>query len=250
MEHLNQFRIYRNILCIDLKAFFASAECAALGLDPYTTNLVVADKSRGKGGIVLATSPALKKHGFSGRFRLFELPPHLNVMIIKPRMAYYVDLSNQILKMYLTYFAQEDILVYSIDEVFIDLTSYLSLYKTTPYKIARALLNKLNQQFKLHAACGLGQNMLLAKMALDIEAKHNHDHIATWTYQNIKDKLWPITDLTSVWGIGRGHAKTLKNLGISSMYDLAHYDIYKLVKIMGIAGEELYLHAHGIDISL
>ncbi|MEG0686834.1 MAG: hypothetical protein RR425_06070, partial [Erysipelotrichales bacterium] len=244
-----QFKRYDDIICIDLKSFFATAECIALGLDPFKTDLVVADASRGESSIVLATSPSLRAKGMPGRFRLFELPKNLKVHIVKPRMAYYVHMSNKILKMYLEYFSSEDILVYSIDEVFIDVGGYLSLYDKSIYEMAQFLLSELLSRFGMYATCGIGDNMLLAKFALDIEAKHNDDFIATWRYEDLPNKLWPITDLTDVWGIGRGMEKRLHDLGIESMYDLAHYDIYKLVKYLGIMGEELYLHANGIDIS-
>ena len=246
---MEQFKLYDNILCIDLKCFFASVECIDLNKDPFTYELVVADKSRGKSSIVLAVSPALKKKNVPGRCRIFELPKGNKIHIAKPRMARYIEISNQILKMYLKYFAPNDILVYSIDEVFIDVTSYRNFYHRNAYQIASSLLKELKDTFGLIASCGIGYNMLLAKMALDIEAKHTPDNIATWTYDDLPAKLWPITNLNEVWGIGHGLAKRLRAMGINSMGDLAHYDIYKLVKEFGMIGEEIYLHAHGIDIS-
>lgn len=246
---MEQFRLYDNILCIDLKSFYASVECIYRNKNPFTYDLVVADTSRGQGSIILAVSPALKAKGVPGRLRLFELPKDHHICIAKPKMAYYIHQSNQILKMYLEYFSAEDILVYSVDEVFIDVSSYLSFYHKSPYQLAQMLLTELRTRFKMPAVCGIGNNILLAKYALDIEAKHNSDFIATWTYDDLPTKLWPITDLRSVWGIGKGNEKRLHDLGIKSMYDLAHYDIYELVKEFGIMGEELYLHAHGIDIS-
>lgn len=246
---MEQYRLHDNIICIDLKSFYASAECIYRNENPFTYDLVVADTSRGKGSIVLAVSPALKDKGVPGRLRLFELDDKYDVCIAKPKMAYYIHQSNQILKMYLEYFSENDILVYSIDEVFIDVTSYLSFYNKTAYEIAQMMLLQLRKRFKMPAVCGIGPNMLMAKFALDIEAKHNDDFIATWNYEDIPTKLWPITNLQKVWGIGKGNEKRLHDLGIKSMYDLAHYDIYKLVKSLGIMGEELYLHAHGIDIS-
>lgn len=252
---MEQFKLYDQIICIDLKCFFATAECIKLEVDPFTTDLIVADQSRGKSSIILAVSPSLRAKGVPGRCRIFELPKYLsypeikNIIFAKPKMAEYVDLSNRILAMYLEMFSSDDILVYSIDEVFIDVTSYLSLYKKTTYEIAKILLKGLLDNFGMYATVGYGDNLLLAKLALDIEAKHNNDFIAHWTYDDLPSKLWPISDLTSVWGIGRGMKKRLNDLGINKMYDLAHYDIYRLVKELGIMGEELYLHAHGIDIS-
>jgi len=251
MKELDQYRLHNNIICIDLKSFFASVECAEMGWDPFKKLMVVADASRGEGSIILAVSPALKAHGVPGRLRIFELPRHLkkDIEIVKPNMRKYVDMSNKILSMYLRYFSVNDVLVYSIDEVFIDITSYTKLYKKTPYEITLMLLQNLRKEFKLYAAAGIGPNMLMAKLALDIEAKNNKDFIATWNYEDLPDKLWPMTDLTDIWGIGSGLSKRLNLLGIESMYDLAHYDVKKLVKHLGIMGEELFLHANGIDIS-
>lgn len=252
---MEQFKLYDQIICIDLKCFFATAECIDRKIDPFTTDLIVADTSRGKSSIILAVSPSLRAKGVPGRCRIFELSKYLShreiqkIIFAKPRMARYVEMSNNILKMYLESFSESDILVYSIDEVFIDVSSYLSLYKKTTYEIAKSLLEKLVKRFGMYATVGYGDNLLLAKFALDIEAKHNEDFIAHWTYDDLPNKLWPITNLTSVWGIGRGMEKRLHDLGIYSMYDLAHFDIYRLVKELGIMGEELYLHAHGIDVS-
>lgn len=246
---MEQFKLHDNIICIDLKSFYASAECIYRNENPFTYDLVVADTSRGKGSIILAVSPSLKNKGVPGRLRLYELIKDPNICIAKPKMAYYVHFSNQILKMYLEYFSSEDILVYSIDEVFIDVGSYLSFYDMSVHELAQMLLQELRKRFKMPAVCGIGSNMLLAKFALDIEAKHNNNFIANWDYEDLPTKLWPITNLKSVWGIGNGNEKRLHKLGIKSMHDLANYDIYKLVKEFGIMGEELYLHAHGIDIS-
>ncbi|MDR1782232.1 MAG: damage repair protein [Bacilli bacterium] len=246
---LEQFKLHDNIICIDLKSFYASAECIAINKDPLKYDLVVADTSRGKGSIVLAVSPSLKAKGVPGRLRIFELPRNIKIHIAKPRMSYYIYLSNQILKMYLEYFASNDILIYSIDEVFIDATSYLKLYQKTTYELAQFLLAELYKRFKLLATCGIGPNLVLAKFAMDIEAKHSNDYIAEFNYDNIDTKLWPITDLKSCWGIGKGIEKRLHKLGIKSMYDLAHFDIYQLVDEFGILGEELFLHANGIDVS-
>lgn len=247
---MEQFKLYDDIICIDIKSFFAVAECSFLNLDPFKTDLVVCDSSRNLGSIILAISPSLKNKGVSTRTRLHELKrKNIKTRIVKPRMGYYVKMSNKILELYLQYFSKEDILVYSIDEVFIDVTSYKKLYNKSTYEIAKFLLDELQTKLKVPACCGIGNNMLLAKLALDIEAKKNPDNIAYWTYDDLSTKLWPITNLTKVWGIGNGLNKKLNDMGIMSMYDLAHCDIYKLVKKLGYMGEELYLHSHGIDIS-
>lgn len=248
---MEEFKLYDSIVCIDLKCFFASVECRKRNLDPDKALLVVADQSRGDSSIILAVSPALRKLGIPGRCRIFELPTHLRKHIIfaKPMMADYVDISNHILKMYLQYFSRDDILVYSIDEVFIDLTSYLTLYQYDAYEIVTFLLDELQNNFYMQACAGIGDNMLLAKLALDIEAKHNHDFIASWTYDDLPNKLWPITDMREMWGIGPGLEKKLHKIGIRSIGEIANFDIYKLVDYLGMAGEELYLHTHGIDVS-
>lgn len=248
---MEEFKLYDNITCIDLKSFFASVECRKRNLDPDKALLVVADQSRGEGSIILAVSPALRKLGVPNRCRVFELPRHLKKHIIfaKPTMADYVDISNRILKMYLEYFSRDDILVYSIDEVFIDLTSYLKLYQCSAYEIVSFLLKELDKNFYMPACAGIGDNMLLAKLALDIEAKHNEDHIATWTYDDLPTKLWPITDMRSMWGLGHGLEKKLHKIGIRSIGEIAKFDVHKLVDYLGYAGEELYLHTYGIDVS-
>lgn len=246
---MDKFKLHDNIVCIDLKCFFASVECVKLNKDPEHFNLVVADSSRGKGTIILAISPALKKQGIKNRCRLFELPRNIKTHIAKPTMNDYIKYSNSILKMYLKFFAREDILVYSIDEVFIDLTKYTKLYQMNAYQMTTFLLQNIYNHFGLRAYAGIGPNLLMAKLALDTEAKKNPDSIAVWDYDDLPSKLWPITDLSKVWGIGKGIEARLHKLGINSMYDLAHTDVYQLVNEFGIIGEELYLHAHGIDIS-
>lgn len=153
---MEQFKLYDTILCIDLKSFYASVECVYRNENPFTYDLVVADTSRGKGSIVLAVSPSLKNKGVPGRLRLFELPDNLDICVAKPKMAFYIHQSNQILKMYLEYFSAKDILVYSIDEVFIDVSSYLSFYNKSAYQLAQLLLLELRKRFKIPAVCGIG----------------------------------------------------------------------------------------------
>lgn len=244
-------RTYRHILCIDLMSFYASVECVERGLDPKTEMLVVADLARGEGSVTLAATPPVKKAGFKSRGRLYDLDPKLRkqVTIVKPSMQKYVDYSLKINNIYSSLFDVEDIFVYSIDEAFIDITNYLTLYNTTPAKMALAIKRKIFRELGLHVTIGYGPNMVLAKFALDIESKHTKNQIALWDYDNFADKLWPITDFTSVWGIGRGRAKRLRSLGITSIGELASFPLDKIHKAMGIIGEELVLHANGIDLS-
>ncbi len=250
-EMFEDLRTHRHILCIDLMSFYASVECVELGLDPKKALLVVADEERGEGSVTLAATPMVKKAGLKSRGRLYQIPPKLRkqVTIVKPSMQKYVDYSLKINNIYRSLFDDEDLYVYSIDETFIDITNYLMLYNTTPEKMALALKRKIFRDLGLHVTIGYGPNMVLAKFALDIESKHTPNQIAIWTYENFTEKLWPITDFTSVWGIGRGRANRLRKLGITCMGDLAKFDLQTINKQMGVIGEELVLHANGIDLS-
>ncbi len=250
-EQFEDLRIHRHILCIDLMSFYASVECVERGLDPKRAMLVVADIERGEGSVTLAATPPVKKAGLKARGRLYSIDDKLRkqLTIVKPSMQKYVDYSIKINSIYRTLFDEEDIFVYSIDETFIDITNYLLLYDSTPQKIALALKRKIYRELKLHVTIGYGPNMVLAKFALDIESKHSKDQIAIWTYDNFTQKLWPITDFTKVWGIGQGRAKKLRKLGITSIGELACYQLETIEKEMGVIGEELVLHANGIDLS-
>ncbi len=244
-------RINRHILCIDLMSFYASVECILRGLDPLTAMLVVADEERGDGAITLAATPSVKKYGIKARGRIFEIDPKLRkqIKIVKPRMQKYVQFSLKINNIYRELFDEEDIFVYSIDESFIDISNYLKLYNTTPAKMAIAIKRKILRELGLHVTIGYGPNMVLAKFALDIDSKHSPNQIAFWTYDNFSEKLWPITDFTKIWGIGKRRAKRLHALGITSIGELAKYPVEKMSKQMGVIGEELILHANGIDLS-
>jgi DNA polymerase V len=247
---MEQYKLFRNILCIDLKSFYASVECAVLGLDPFTTPLIVADKSRGDGSIVLAVTPYLKSLGLPSRFRIHELPPHISVIFQKPRMSLYLEYSAKVIGVYLKFISEDDLYIYSVDEAFLDLTSYLSYYQKTDIEMAKMILDEVYKETKLFATCGIGPNMLISKLALDIESKKAKDFIAKWTYEDIPKKLWPLSPLTEMWGIGQQMEKRLGRLGIHKVGDIASYDVLTLKKLFGIKGEELYYHAHGIDKSL
>ena len=193
----------RMYMCIDLKSFYASVECADLGLDPFTTPLVVADGSRGKGAITLAISPALKKLGVKNRSRLFEIPPHIEYLTVKPHMKRYMQVSAEIYGVLLKYVAPEDVHVYSIDEYFIDITPYLPLYKKTPRELAQMLLDAVLEATKIYATVGIGTNLFLAKIALDILAKHAPDFIGYLDESLFKEKIWYHQPLTDIWQIGK-----------------------------------------------
>ncbi len=247
---MEEYKLHRNILCIDLKSFYASVECAISGLDPFTTPLVVADKERGGGSIVLAVSPYLKKYGVPGRCRIYELPKNIDIIYRKPKMERYLEYSTRIVELYLNFISEEDIYVYSVDEVFLDVTEYLDYYKVTEYELAKRILDTIYKETKIYATCGIGPNMLIAKLALDIESKHSPEFIAKWKYEDIPTKLWPVTPLSKMWGIGRNMERNLNSLGIYKVEDLAKYDLKKIKKKFGIIGEELYYHSHGIDMSM
>ena len=237
----------RHILCIDLKSFFASVECVERGLDPFTTPLVVANKKQGNGAITLAVSPYLRKKGIPGRTRLFEIPQNITYQIVPPRMSLYIAKSKEVINIYADFVSFEDLHIYSIDECFLDVTDYLNYFQKTDYELAAEILATIEQKTGLTATCGIGPNMLLAKLAMDLEAKKYKNGLAKWEEKDIPLKLWPITPLSKVWGIGARLEKRLNNLGIKTVGDLAHQDQAFLQKKFGIIGKELWEHANGID---
>ena len=237
----------RNILCIDLKSFFASVECVERNLDPFTTPLIVADPSRKGGAITLAVTPYMKTLGVPSRGRVFEIPKNIKYITAPPRMSLYVKKSKEVINCFLDFVSKEDMHVYSIDEAFLDVTDYLKLYKMDDVTLAKTIMARIKEKTGLTSTCGIGPNLLLAKVALDIESKHSPDFIAKWTYEDVKTKLWNITPLDEMWGIGSKTMKKLNDLGIYKVGDINKYskDFYK--KRFGVLGEELYLHANGID---
>lgn len=240
----------RHILSIDLKSFFASVECVVRNLDPFTMPLVVANPKQGDGAITLAVTPFLKAQGVPSRGRIYEIPKNINYIIAPPRMSLYIKFGEKVLSVYLDYVAKEDIHVYSIDECFLDVTNYLKLYKKTDYELAEEILDEITKKTGLTATCGIGPNILLAKIAMDIEAKKYKNGIAKWSYDDVKSKLWNITPLSKMWGIGPRMERRLNKLGIYSVGDLAQYNKYKLKDAFGVLGEELWEHANGIDLSV
>ena len=239
----------RHFLCIDLKSFFASCECIERNLDPFTTPLVVANKNQGQGAITLAVTPYLKQQGIKGRTRLYEIPKNIKYFIVNPRMKLYIEKSRDVVDIYLDFVALEDLHIYSIDECFLDITDYLHLYKKSDEEIAQDILKTIKKKTGLTATCGIGSNMLMAKVAMDIDAKHEKNCIAKWTYDDIKTKLWNISPLSKMWGIGPNMEKKLNDLGIYSIKDLALFDKNKLKDKFGIMGLEVWNHANGIDTS-
>ena len=240
----------RTFMCIDLKSFFASCECIERGLDPFTTPLVVASTTQGNGALTLAITPCLKKQGIKSRGRLYEIPKDVKYMIVDPRMKLYQEKSKEVIGVYLEYVDAKDLHVYSIDECFLDLTTYLKYYGKTDIEIAEEILNKIENETGLTANCGIGPNMLLAKIAMDTEAKLYKNGIAKWTMEDVPKKLWKITPLSDMWGIGRAMEKKLNNLGMYTVGDIANYNKDELTKRFGIMGTELWRNANGLDESV
>lgn len=233
--------------CIDLKSFYASVECAERGLDPMQTNLVVADEKRGNGAVCLAISPSMKKAGVKNRCRLYEIPKKLNYIIAKPRMKLYMEKSAEIYGVYLKFFSPDDIHIYSIDECFIDATSYLSLYNTSPIKLCKIVMEKVLQETKIPASAGIGNNLFLAKVALDILAKKSPNSIAFLDEEKFKEKLWHHKPLTDFWNIGPQIANKLEKFGIDDMHKLSLASEKLLYKTFGINAELLIDHSKGIE---
>lgn len=290
MEPENHFYV-----AIDLKSFYASVECVERSLDPLTTNLVVADASRTEKTICLAVSPSLKSYGVPGRARLFEVnqkvkeanskrvlkaPGHvfksssyddralkkcpelsLDYIAAPPRMAYYIEYSTRIYNIYLKYVAPEDIHVYSIDEVFIDVTSYLKTYKLSARELARKMIQEVLQTTGITATAGIGTNLYLCKIAMDIVAKHiipdkDGVRIAELDERTYRRLLWSHRPLTDFWRVGRGYASKLEKYGLFTMGDVArcslgklndYYNEELLYKLFGINAELLIDHAWGYE---
>ena len=235
----------RTYVCIDLKSFYASVECRERGLDPMNTNLVVADPQRTEKTICLAVSPAMKALGIPGRCRVFEIPAGIQYIMAPPRMQLYIDYSTEIYEIYLKYIAKEDIHVYSIDEVFMDVTDYLEMYQMTAKELALMIMEDVIKTTGITATAGIGTNLYLAKIALDITAKHAADHIGILDEESYCNTLWDYKPLTDFWRIGKGVAGRLKRSGISTMGEIAHADEDMLYQMFGIDAELLIDHAWG-----
>lgn len=283
----------RTYIAIDLKSFYASSECAELGFDPLSTHLVVADQSRTDKTICLAVSPSLKAYGLPGRARLFEVKAKLKevnaarraaapggvlrgesydakalaanpnlaagVYIAKPRMSHYLNASGKIYGIYLRYASADDIHVYSIDEVFMDVTRYLHAYGKTPHELARDIVRAIYSETGITATAGIGTNLYLAKVAMDIVAKHmpadaEGVRIAQLDETSYRRLLWGHRPLTDFWRVGRGYAKKLESYGLMTMGDIArcslgrasdYYNEDLLYRLFGVNAELLIDHAWG-----
>lgn len=232
-------------MCLDLKSFYASVECADLGVNPFTTPLVVADASRGLGAITLAISPALKQLGVKNRCRLFEIPSNIEYMAVKPRMRRYMEVSASIYGVLLDYVAPEDIHVYSVDEYFIDVTPYSRLYKKTWRELALLFKQKVLEQTHIHATVGLGSNLFLAKVALDVLAKHEPQGIGVLNEELFKEKIWHHQPITDIWQIGKGIAGRLHKYGVVDLHGITTVPEDRWYKEFGVNAELLIDHAWG-----
>jgi len=237
----------RQIAVIDMKAFYAFVECVERGLNPFTTPLVVCDPTRGDGTIVLSVSPFLKDQGVPSRCRRRELPHIEGLIYAQPRMSLYIKKSAEIINIVLDFVAEDDIHIYSIDEFFINLGPYLKAANCTAYQFVRKIQNAITGKTGLVTTAGISYNMLLAKVALDVDAKKRAPYIAQWTKADIKNKLWKIKPLTKMWGISYGYEAKLNALGIETVGQLANTDKNLLRQKFGVIGEQLWEHANGID---
>ena len=235
----------RTYICIDFKSFYASVECVDRGLDPLTTNLAVADPERSEKTICLAISPSMKALGIKNRCRVFEIPKSVKYITAPPRMKRYIEVSADIYAIYLKYIAKEDIHVYSIDEAFMDVTDYLKLYKMNAKELAIRIMGEIKEQTGIVATAGIGTNLYLAKIALDITAKHVKDNIGYLDEEKYCKTLWNHRPLTDFWRVGAGTVRRLGQVGILTMGDIAHADEDMLYKLFGVDAELLIDHAWG-----
>ena len=235
----------RQYLCIDQKSFYATVECVERGLDPMTTNLVVADPERSENTICLAVSPSMKALGVKNRCRIKDIPGHIKHIVAQPRMQLYIDYAAEIYAVFLKYIAPEDIHVYSIDESFLDVTNYLKMYGMTAKELAVMIIKDVKDTVGTICTCGIGTNLYLAKIALDIKAKHAVDFIGVLDEESYRAELWKHRPITDFWQIGEGKATRLRNRGITSMHDVAMASEELLYNMFGIDAELLIDHAWG-----
>jgi DNA polymerase V len=235
------------ILCIDMKSFYASCSAVMEGLDPLECYLAVVGDKKREGSIVLAASPRMKKEfGIKTGSRKFEIPKDPRIKIVEPKMATYMRISTEITRVFHRYVPKEAIHTYSVDESFIKVDGAVKLWgdaKTIAWKIK----DDIEREFQLPCAIGIGPNLLMAKLCLDLEAKKAG--ISEWGYEDVQTKLWEVSPLSEMWGIGRRVEKTLNGMGIFTVGQLARYDLEQLEKKFGVMGNQLYYHAWGIDLS-
>ena len=232
-------------LCIDLKTFFASVECSERHLDPFKTNLVVADPTRGNGALCLAITPQMKSMGIHNRCRIFEIPKGVEYITAMPRMHLYMEYSARIYRIYCRYVSPDDIHVYSIDECFIDITSYMHLYHKSAKEFAKMLMQAVFADTHITATCGIGTNLYLAKVALDIISKHTKENIGILDEERYQKYLWHHLPITDFWHMGSGTANRLLKLGVVDMHGITQIPEEILYKEFGINAEYIIDHAWG-----
>ena len=241
----------RDIMFLDIKSFFASVECVKLRLPIMDSYLAVCSRMDLRGGLVLASTPMMKsRFGIKTGSRMYEIPKRNYITLVPPRMDLYLRVNQMIIDLLLRYVAPEDLLVYSIDEMCVDLTDYVKLYKKDAVTLAKEIQWRIYTELKLISTVALAPNPLLAKIAMDTESKKNMDHFAHWTYDDVPTKLHNIRPLSKMWGIGDKTESKLNDLGIYSVGDLANHDVNILKRIFGIMGEEYFYHAHGVDYTI
>ena len=237
----------KTYMCIDLKSFYASVECADRGLDPFKANLVVADTTRSKNTICLAITPAMKALGVKNRCRVRDIPEGIDYIAAMPRMRRYMEASGQIVAAYLGYVCAEDVHVYSIDEAFIDATPYLKLYRVDARQFARVLMDAAFRATGVTATAGIGPNMLMAKVALDVCAKHASDGIGMLDAESWRREIWFHQPITDIWGVGPGTARRLAKHGVHDLAGVCGMPKEALRREFGINGMHLLDHAWGLE---
>lgn len=235
----------KTYIVVDLKSFYASVECVERNLDPLTTKLVVADPERSEKTICLAITPAMKALGIKNRCRVFQIPEGIDYIMATPRMQLYIEYAANIYGIYLKYVSKDDIHVYSIDEAFLDVSDYLVMYGMTAKELGSRIMNDIYESTGITATCGIGSNLYLAKIALDITAKHVPDHIGILDEESYCRSLWDHKPITDFWRVGPGIAASLAKYGMYTMGDVAHCDESLLYRIFGVDAELLYDHAWG-----
>ncbi len=239
----------RDVLCIDVKSFFASVEAVRRRIHPLDAYIIVISDFERPGAVVLASSPKVKREfGIKTGSRKYEIPDDSKLMIVEPSMSLYLEVNQKICEIFRRYVSDDDLLVYSIDEAFLDVSSTRNLFGE-PLDIARQIQVAIWKELKLVVSVGIGDNPLLAKLSLDNAAKKNKSQIAYWAYEDVPQTVWKIPKITDMWGISHGYEKRLSDLGIKSVYDLAHSNPLFLKNYLGIMGLQLYYHSWGVDYS-
>ncbi|MEK4487957.1 UV damage repair protein UvrX [Psychrobacillus sp. FSL H8-0484] len=237
----------RSIAIIDMVSFYSSCIAVLHNLDVRTVPIAVVGNLEQKGSVVLAASPAMKKRfRVKTGTRLFEIPNHPDIRLFEPKMSYFLEMSMAVTKILHKYVPPEAILVYSVDECLIDLTTTEKLWGP-PEQTIKHIQKEIFDSLQLHSTAGMGPNILMAKLALDLEAKKIG--FSKWTYDDVQTKLWPVSPLSEMWGIGSRTEKTLNNMGITSVGQLARTPLNVLESKFGVMGNQLYHHAWGIDLS-